>query len=192
LFEGDGQLVRAAKRGDRTAFGALVERYQRQAVAVAGRLLGNLDDGLEVAQDGFLRAYEALAQLKEEDRFGPWLMRIMVNRALNFRRQRGRMTPTISLSDSGDDDEPRPGPGSTLSGNEPSAYERLAAGEMAKALQEAIDELPENLRAPLLLFAVEKLPQKEIADMLKCSLQTVKWSVFEARRRLRKRLAKML
>ena len=69
-------------------------------------------------------------------------------------------------------------------------YHRLRA--LAEALQEAIDELPENLRTALILFAVEKLPQKEIAHIMKCSVQMVKWNVFEGRRRLRQRLQKLL
>ena len=54
------EQVRAAMSGDRDAFNELVERYQRQAVAVASRMLGNIDDGLEVAQEAFIRAFQAL------------------------------------------------------------------------------------------------------------------------------------
>ena len=56
----------------------------------------------------------------------------------------------------------------------------------------AIDELPENLRTALLLFSVEKLPQKEIAEIMDASVQTIKWNIFEARRRLKERLQKWL
>ena len=79
-----------------------------------------------------------------------------------------------------------------LAGKEAAPVEEASAGELAGSLEEAIEGLPENLRAPLLLFAVGKLPQKEVAEMLGCSVQTVKWSVFEARRRLRESLAEYL
>ncbi|KPK77565.1 MAG: hypothetical protein AMJ79_02725 [Phycisphaerae bacterium SM23_30] len=186
----DEKQVKAVLSGDRKAFDVLVGRYQRQAVAVAARMLGNIDDAMEAAQEGFLRAYQALGQLKEPARFGPWLMKIMANQALNARRSRRRdpkLSLTRPLGPDKQDDAPLP-----LASKDPTVTEQLAAGELAEALQQAIDELPENLRTPLILFSVEKLPQKEIADIMNCSLQTVKWSVFEARRQLRKRLQKML
>jgi RNA polymerase sigma-70 factor (ECF subfamily) len=193
VYDEDAKLVQAALAGEREAFDKLVEQYQRQAVSVALRLVGNVDDALEVAQDGFVRAYQSLSQLKDAKLFGPWLMRIMSNGALNYRRNRSRHG-AVSLSESSMQEDGQAGTNleGQLPGDEPSAYERLAGKEMATALQEAIDELPENLRTALLLFAVEKRPQKEIADMMDCSVQMVKWNVFEARRRLRKRLQKAL
>jgi len=187
------EQVQAAMSGDRDAFNRLVERYQRQAVAVASRMLGNIDDGLEVAQEAFIRAFQALEQLKEPARFKSWLMRIVVNRALNFRRDRSKYA-TVSLSDSyaSEQDDEAMSQEQLVEGKEPLAQENLEAAEMAEAMQKAIDELPENLRTALILFSLEKLPQKEIADIMKCSLQTVKWNVFEARKRLRVRLKNML
>ena len=167
----------------------LVSRYQRQSVSVTYRFLSNVEDAQDAAQDGFVRAYQSLEQLSDPERFGPWLMRIMVNTALNFRRKRGR-EPKVSLdvgSESGDG-----APVDRLTGHEPSAQERLTAQELGEALETAIEELPEKLRAPLVLFTVEKMAQKEIAEVLDCSVETVKWSVFEARRRLRLRLRHML
>ncbi len=187
------EQVQAAMSGDREAFNLLVQRYQRQAVAVASRMLGNIDDGLEVAQEAFIRAYQALEQLKEPNRFKSWLMRIVVNRALNFRRDRSKYA-AVSLSDSytHDSDDGAVSQEQLIEGDEPMALENLEAAEMADVLQQAIQELPENLRTALILFSLEKLPQKEIADIMKCSLQTVKWNVFEARKRLRVRLKNML
>ncbi|MCP4713173.1 MAG: sigma-70 family RNA polymerase sigma factor [Planctomycetes bacterium] len=190
MSDDDEKLVESVLAGDRKAFDVLVERYQRQSVAVAARMLGNIDDAMEAAQEGFIRAYQALGQLKNPARFGPWLMKIMANQALNARRSR-RRNPKVSLSQSFGSDPDSDGP-LPVASDDPSVTEKLAAGELAVALQKAIAELPENLRTPLLLFSVEKLPQKEIAEIMKCSLQTVKWSVFEARRQLRKKLKKML
>ena len=80
----------------------------------------------------------------------------------------------------------------TLDAHTPRPEEMLTAQELSGALREAIEQLPDKLRTPLLLFCVDKLPQKEIADIMQVSLATVKWSVFEARRRLRKQLGSML
>ena len=191
MSDDDAKLVNAALAGSTEAFDKLVELYQRRAVAVAARLHKNLDDAMEVAQEGFIRAYQALGQLNDPKRFGPWLLRIVANQALNFRRSH-RKDPKISLDQTVSDDEDSTSPLMALAGAEPTAQEHVSAQELAGALEKAIAELPENLRDALVMFAVEKLPQKEIADIMDCSIQTVKWSVFEARRRLREKLENWL
>src|SRR5947199_887500 len=84
----DGQLVQQTVSGNRKAFDQLINRYQRQAVAVSYRLLGNSQDALEVTQDAFLKAFTSLATLQKPEAFGGWLMRIVSNLSLNFRRGR--------------------------------------------------------------------------------------------------------
>src|SRR3982751_5152941 len=84
----DGVLVNRVLGGDRGAFDDLIRKYQRQAVAVSYRLLGNMQDALEVTQDSFLKAYTSLATLQKPDAFGGWLMRIVSNLSLNYRRSR--------------------------------------------------------------------------------------------------------
>src|SRR5690349_18329339 len=84
----DGKLVRACLDGNKAAFDQLIRRYQRQAVAVSYRLLGNTQDALEVTQDAFLKAFTSLATLQKPEAFGGWLMRIVSNLSLNYRRGR--------------------------------------------------------------------------------------------------------
>src|SRR6266581_1888611 len=88
----DGQLVERANDGDRKAFDELIVRYQRQAVAVSYRLLGNTQDALEVTQDAFLKAFTSLSTLQKPEAFGGWLMRIVSNLSLNYRRSRKTRT----------------------------------------------------------------------------------------------------
>src|SRR5215831_5208592 len=84
----DGQLVQQVLAGQRASFDTLVQRYQRQAVAVSYRLLGNTQDALEVTQDAFLKAFTSLDSLQKPEAFGGWLMRIVSNLSLNYRRGR--------------------------------------------------------------------------------------------------------
>src|SRR3954453_3337075 len=84
----DGQLVQQVLAGQRKGFDELVTRYQRQAVAVSYRLLGNTNDALEVWQDAFLKAFTSLDTLQKPEAFGGWLMRIVSNLSLNYRRSR--------------------------------------------------------------------------------------------------------
>src|SRR3989304_5032746 len=90
--------VRRAQGGDVDAFAELVKQYQRRTVSVAYRLLGNIEDASDVSQDAFVRAYRNLAQLDDPSRFGPWLLGVVSNLALNFRRARKSRSAT-SLDD---------------------------------------------------------------------------------------------
>ena len=87
----DGELVGQVMAGRRQAFDELIRRYQRQALAVSYRLLGNSDDAQEVTQDAFLKAFTSLRTLQQHEAFKGWLMRIVSNLSLNKRRGRRAM-----------------------------------------------------------------------------------------------------
>lgn len=183
----DAELVGQTLTGRRAAFDVLIERYQRRATAVAYRLLGNLHDALEVCQDAFIRAYSALDTLEQRERFGPWLMRIVTNLSLNYRRSRG---PRLSFEDClvGED-----GARSDRLADEPHSDERpgatLAATELEAKVQDAMAQLTQQQRAALVLFSIEQLPQKEVAEILDLSVEAVKWHVFQARKKMKELLA---
>ena len=182
----------AAKTGDRGAFGKLAQQYQRQCAAVALRLLGNTHDAAELVQDALVKAYRSLDQLQQSERFGPWLMRIVTNLALNFRRSRGRRQ-ALSLEQSSGDGDDGEDMRATLPGRVMDAPEKpLTSAELGGAIQRAIDDLPEKQRLALVMFAIEKMPQKDVADVLNCSVEAVKWHVFTARKQLRKSLGAFL
>lgn len=186
----DADLVCQTRSGQRTAFDELIERYQRRATAVAYRLLGNIHDALEVCQEAFVRAYRNLDTLENLERFGPWLLRIVTNQSLNFRRAR---RPRLSfedclLSENGSREEriaDRP-----HSEDRPGA--KLAAVELDERIQAGLAELPAQQRAALVLFSIEQLPQKEVAEILDCSVEAVKWHVFQARKKMKGYLAEYL
>ncbi|MCL2641475.1 MAG: sigma-70 family RNA polymerase sigma factor [Phycisphaerales bacterium] len=180
-------FVLAAKTGDRAAFGKLAQLYQRQCAAVALRLLGNAHDAAELVQDALVKAFRSLDQLQQSERFGPWLMRIVTNLALNFRRARGRRQ-AVSLEQAvgdGEDDLRASVAGNRLD----SPDQPLTSAELGDAIQLAIDHLPEKQRLALIMFAVEKMPQKDVAEVLNCSVEAVKWHVFMARKQLKKSLS---
>jgi RNA polymerase sigma-70 factor (ECF subfamily) len=189
----DAELVRAASAGRQTAFDVLIERYQRRAVSVAYRLLGNLHDALEVCQESFIRAYRNLDSLEDGRRFGSWLLRIVTNLSLNFRRDRAVERQRVSLEDCILDEHHTR---SERVADAPHSDERpgaeLAAEELRSAVQAAIADLPEQQQTALVLFSFEQLPQKEVASIMECSVEAVKWHVFQARKKLREQLAEYL
>jgi RNA polymerase sigma-70 factor (ECF subfamily) len=173
--------------GDRAAFDLLIGRYQRQAVAVAYRLLGNSHDAMEVTQDAFLKAFSSLSTLQKPGAFGGWLMRIVSNLSLNFRR--GRKTRThvsLETADTSSADTTAAASDYTAQGGDP--LHRLESEEMGRHLQEAMAKLPEKQRLALIMFTMEELPQKQVAEALNCSVEAVKWHVFQGRKRLRELL----
>jgi RNA polymerase sigma-70 factor (ECF subfamily) len=186
----DAELVGRVLAGTTTAFDELINRYQRRAVSVAYRLLGNAHDALDVCQEAFLRGYRSLETLEDADRFGPWLMRIVSNLSLNFRRSRKKTSP-IPTDDcllGGSED----GMGSDwmVSANMPP--DDALAAELRKAIAAAVNSLPEKQRLALVLFAIEGMPQKDVAEILDCSVEAVKWHVFQARKTLKEKLAAYL
>jgi RNA polymerase sigma-70 factor (ECF subfamily) len=189
----DADLVQQTCAGDRSAFDVLIERYQRRATAVAYRLLGNTHDALEVCQEAFIRAYRNLETLEERQRFGSWLLRIVTNLSLNFRRSRAVGGPKLSFEDFILDGEQRRDElvaDAEHSDERPGA--RFAAEELSAIVQAALGELPDQQRAALVLFSIEQLPQKEVAGILDCSVEAVKWHVFQARKKLKQRLSAYL
>ena len=175
-------LVCRARDGDATAFGDLVRMYHKRAVSLAFRLLGNSADAADVSQDAFLRAFRSLEQLEDASRFGGWLMRVVANLSLNYRRARASRSAG-SLGEGAElwADARRPSTGRSVSatGETGSLPE-----ELHNAVSAALERLPDGQRLALILFSVEGVPQKEVADILECSVELVKWNVFQARKKI--------
>lgn len=185
----DGRLVMAALNGQRAAFDQLIARYQRQAVAVSYRLLGNMHDALEVSQDAFLKSYKNLGTLQKPEAFGGWLMRIVSNLSLNYRRGR-KLRSQLPLDDCLGPTDAQEGDsgGSEWMGRPDDPAHTLASREMGAKLAEALKQLPEKQRLAITMFTLEQLPQKDVAEALGCSVEAVKWHVFQGRKKLKEML----
>lgn len=185
----DAELVRQTTSGRREAFDELVGRHQRRAFAVAYRLLGNSHDAAEVVQDAFLKAFASLATLEDPRRFSGWFMRIVTNLSLNRRRgrRRGGQLPADDLFA---DDQQQANVGATTPADDP--HRHLAGKELGARIHAALARLPEKQRLAIVLFTIEQLPQKEVAETLECSVEAVKWHVFQGRKRLKEMLSDLL
>ena len=189
----DGQFVTKALSGDRKAFDELIRRYQRQAVAVSYRLLGNTHDALEVTQDAFLKAYGSLSTLQKPEAFGGWLMRIVSNLSLNYRRSR-KTRSQLPLDDllGPIDARQTDAAGSEWMAGSGDPVRRLESEEMGRKLQEALNQLPEKQRQAIVMFTIQEMPQKQVAEALNCSVEAVKWHVFQGRKKLKEMLKEHL
>jgi RNA polymerase sigma-70 factor (ECF subfamily) len=186
----DGELVVKVLAGDRGAFDELIKRYQRQAVAVAYRLLGNTHDALEVTQDAFLKSYGSLSTLQKPEAFGGWLMRIVSNLSLNFRRSRKtrRQIGLDDLAGAPEAGQPDAAGASEHMGSAANPLRQLEGQELGTRLKEAMAQLPEKQRLAITMFTIEEMPQKQVAEALECSVEAVKWHVFQGRKKLKELL----
>lgn len=187
----DAEAVTRAVNGEVAAFDELVRKYQRRAVAVAYRLIGDGHEAWDVAQDAFVRAYRSLNSLQDRQRFGPWLMRIVSNLSLNYRRSRksGSAMPLDLAAEGAEGFRRASDEGAFAS---PAPDEGADAEDLSEAIRRAMARLPEKQRLALTLFSVEGMSQKEVAEIMACSVELVKWNVFQARKNMKKMLAKFM
>lgn len=183
----DGELVARVLAGDRPAYDELIRRYQRQGVAVAYRLLGNTHDALEVTQDAFMKGYSSLSSLQKPEAFGGWLMRIVSNLSLNFRRSRKtrRQIGLDDLASAPESGQPDAAGASEYMSSAANPVRQLEGKELGVRLKEAMAQLPEKQRLAITMFTIEQMPQKQVAEALDCSVEAVKWHVFQGRKRLK-------
>ena len=157
----DDRLIRSAIGGDINAFGALVTRHQHAVRRLATALVGSADAD-DVAQDSFVRAYQALATFRPGSPFRPWLLRIVVNQAGNTRRGTRRRERRHALVAA------RP------HAYEPEPGEAIEQTDDRRRLIDALSTLPENDRQVLIIRYLLDYSEAETAEVLGCPPGTVK------------------
>ena len=172
----DAELVVAALAGNTQAFDVLVTRYRRAMLTIAQQIVRNPTDAEDVVQDAFLRAFEALPQLSDLNRFGAWLHSITRNRALRYYRSASRYQPQ-------EDMEPHLNRTSDTSAEDPA---HIVERELTQqAIRDAIQELPSDYQAVIELYYWAEMPQKRMAEFLSVPLTTVKWRLHKAKEMLK-------
>jgi RNA polymerase sigma factor (sigma-70 family) len=170
----DRELILRTRLGDRAAFGGLVNRYLRPAVAVAWEYVSAIDDAEDVVQDAFQRALRNLAGFDAEKPFGPWLYTIVRNLARNEVSRTARWG-------SG-------GPAEDLQGSS-DPLEEAERDDIMDRVNRGLESLPEMQRACFRLCLVEGFNSKEVGAMLGIGSPTVRTHVHRARASLQKILS---
>ena len=138
----------------------------------------------DLAQDTFFQVFHRIAQYREESTFEGWLFAIAANVSRNELRRRGtdkRLAEEVPLTAAGDEDRPEV----EIADSGPSPERRAFEKERRRALREAVGNLPAQMRRCLLLRLERELKYREIATLLKLSIETVKAHLFFARQRLK-------
>jgi RNA polymerase sigma factor (sigma-70 family) len=172
-------MVLAAQRGELSAFGELICRFQNMAYASAYAMLGDFHLAEDVAQEAFLDAYLSLPTLREPAAFPAWFRRIVFKHG--DRLIRGKHITTVPLEDAMEVPVPEPDPAATAE-----------AREMNGLVRGAIGALPEHERIAITLFYMAGHSQQEIADFLEVPVTTVKKRLYDARKRLRGKVMESL
>jgi RNA polymerase sigma-70 factor (ECF subfamily) len=182
-------LVRRAQRGDLKAYDELVQRYQERIYATVYHMTSNHEDANDLAQDSFIKAYQALKSFKGGSSFYTWLYRIAVNKTINFLKQRKNRTH-MSLNDLDFNTENNPDLVALISENTP----RRDAGlkELQEKLNAALLKLSEPHRLVVVLHDVQGQSHEEIAEIMECNIGTVRSRLFYARQQLQSLLTDYL
>ena len=176
----DEELVEACRAGETSAFDILVARWQDKIRGAAYRVLGSEDEARDVAQEAFLKAYRGLVAFKQKARFSSWLYQIALNLCRDRLRRR-KTRATVSLEEA-----EAVGPAIAEAG--PGALERLQQLDLARAVQRAIEALPDEQREVVVLKEYQGLTFLEIAQALEVPVSTVKTRLYRGLGQLRLRL----
>jgi RNA polymerase sigma-70 factor (ECF subfamily) len=183
------QLVTRARQGDLKAYDELVQRYQQRIYATIYHMTSNHEDANDLAQESFIKAFQALKSFKGGSSFYTWLYRIAVNHTINFLKQRKNRTH-MSLNDLDFNAEHDPDLVALISDQTP----RRASGlkELQEKLNEALLKLSEPHRLVVVLHDVQGQSHEEIAKIMDCNIGTVRSRLFYARQQLQSWLSDYL
>ncbi|MCA9004142.1 MAG: sigma-70 family RNA polymerase sigma factor [Planctomycetaceae bacterium] len=182
MTNNDQYLIQECLAGRTEAFDQLVLKYQDRLFRTLVRILGSSDDARDAAQEGFTQAFFKLNTFKGTAAFYSWLFRISFNAAITQKRKTKRTSATI---------DPQENPAGTWlvdthSENHPPEVAELA--ERKKLVHQALNELQEEYRTPLILRELEGMSYGEIAEITEIPLGTVRSRIFRGRNELKQKL----
>lgn len=194
LSRPDRALIERCRDRDQAAFNEVVDRYKGKVYNYLYRMMGNAADAEDLTQEVFVRLYTSLDSFRSQASLNTWLFRIAGNLCIDyFRRSKKHRAVAFSLDEpvsrDGPDAEDRTGQTHEVADTTYEPHRLMERAETARQIEQALQQLPEKLRAVLLLHDIEGMPYEEIAQVVGCPLGTVKSRLFNARQQLRHRLS---
>ena len=184
----DQQLVVRVQKGDKRAFDLLVLKYQYKVHAIVARFIRDSDEVRDVVQEAFIKAYRALPKFRGDSQFYTWLYRIAVNTAKNYLVARSRRPPSSDV----DLDDAEYYSGSDQLKDHSSPENQLFRDQLEVAINQAIVELPEDLRTALTLREYEGLSSEDIAAVMDCPVGTIRSRIFRGREAIDARVIELV
>lgn len=172
----DQVLVDLVLAGDSRAFEKLVEKYKKRIYYLAYRMTRDHDSADELAQESFVKAYQAMSGFKRGYSFYTWIYRICVNLTINFLKRESQ-TVSVDFHDGSSD---------MFHGkDESNQLERMIASEQAAIIKKTLSTLPADQKAVFVLKTYDDLSYEKIAEVMNCSIGTVMSRLFRARHKIR-------
>ena len=176
----DVELIRNCQQGDEASFRILVDRYKDRIYTAVYRILGNVQDAEDIAQEVFVAAYRAISSFDVSRKLLPWILKIATNLSIDHLR---RKHPQIISLDSPEAAE--------VQWNE-YPLEDVEASELLQLTEQLVTQLPDKYRAAVSLYYTQDLTYNEVADILDIPVGTVKTYLHRAREILKARLQTVL
>ncbi len=184
----DQQLVVRVQKGDKRAFDLLVLKYQYKVHAIVARFIRDSDEVRDVVQEAFIKAYRALPKFRGDSQFYTWLYRIAVNTAKNYLVARSRRPPSSDV----DLDDAEYYSGSEQLKDFGTPENQLFRDQLEEVINQAIIELPEDLRTAVTLREYEGLSYEDIASVMNCPVGTIRSRIFRGRESIDVRVLELI
>lgn len=183
----DDGLVARLRDGDAGALELLMRRHNQRLYRLARSILRNPADAEEAVQDAYVQAYERLGDYRGPNSFAAWLGRIVLNKAYDRVRDRGRVIPldTVLRSAGGQNEDTVTMTSDQIASGRPDPERLAASGDLRRLIEAAVDDLPLDFRTVFVLRAIEGFSVEETANQLDIPAATVRTRYHRARRQIR-------
>jgi len=180
----DINIINSVKKGDLKAFDILVVKYQDRLVYSVYKFCSDLDLSQDITQEAFVKAYNNIDKFRGDSSFYTWIYRIAINTAKNYfsNKSRGAETYNEDLLDNALSD---------MSLNSDNPETLLEAEEMKDAINQAFQNLPDEIRSTLSLREYDGLSYEEIAKVQNCPIGTVRSRIFKGRELINETFSKL-
>ena len=183
-MENDINIINLVKNGDSRAFDILVVKYQDRLIYSVYKFCKDLELSQDITQEAFVKAFRNIDKFRGESSFYTWIYRIAINTAKNYfsNKSRGAETYNEDILDTALSD---------MSLNSDNPETLLAAEEMKDAVNQAFQNLPDEIRSTLSLREYDGLSYEEIAKVQNCPIGTVRSRIFKGRELINETFSKL-
>ena len=185
----DQKLVEKAQKGDKRAFGILVEKYHKKLTRLLARMVRDQSEIEDIVQDSFIKAYRAINNFRGDSAFYTWLYRIGINTAKNHLVSLGRRPK--AMNDVEIEDVENFEDGQELRNLE-TPENSMMTGEIVTTVNDTIESLPDELKEAISLREMDGLSYEEIAELMQCPIGTVRSRIFRAREAIAEKLKPLI
>ncbi len=182
----DQELIAASLARDTAAFGELVTRYQNRLHHSLVHVVGSAEDAKDVAQETFVLAFQKLSTFRGDAQFYTWLYRIALNASVTFRRKNRSLGASLDAAKERIGSEPS----DARADSQPE--QPIEQAERQHLVRQALSQMTDEFRLPLVLAEMDGLKYEQIAELLKCPIGTVRSRIHRGRAELRDKLRRLL